>query len=335
MAEEHDTWLGLVSEEALEPDLPICDPHHHLWDRPEGRYLCGDLIVDAQGHNVVSTVFIECMSMYRDEGPEPMRPVGETEYVARLAAESDSVENSEMAVAAGIVGYADLTLGGDVTEVLEAHIEAGRGRFRGIRHASGWDGSTEIRNSHTNPSEHLLSDPAFREGFACLEKGDLSFDAWLYHPQLTELVDLARAFPGVAIVLDHFGGPLGIDVYAGKREEIFVEWKKSVTELAKCPNVVMKLGGLAMPINGWGWHKQAKPPTSEALAEATARYYLFSIEQFGPARCMFESNFPVDKRSCSFRVLWNSFKRIAEGFSPAEKADLFHGTALRVYELSV
>ena len=322
----------LVAEEALEPDLAICDAHHHLWDRPDGRYMCDDFIEDARGHRVVSTVFVECMAGYRSDGPEATRPVGETEFVDAIAEEC-LVEDPGVAVAAGIVGFADLRLGGAVAPVLEEHIAASPGRFRGIRHACGWDASPDIRISHTNPPEHLYLDATFREGFACLETGGLVFDAWLYHPQLPEFIDLARAFPGVSMVLDHFGGPLGIGPYAGKREEIFVEWKRRIEELAQCPNVVMKLGGLLMPINGWGYHKQDQPPGSEELAAATAPYYHFCIEQFGVERCMFESNFPVDKKTCSYTTLWNSFKRIAQGCSAAEKAALFHDTAVRVYRL--
>lgn len=329
MPEKNEAWLNLVAEDPIEPDLPICDAHHHLWDYPENRFMSQELTEDVRGHNVVSTVFVECSSAYRTEGPEASKPVGETEFVSRVADESAP----GLSIAAGIVGYADLRLGAAVASVLEEHISADTARFKGIRHASGWDASSDVRNSHTKPTERLLMDSTFREGFACLEKYALTFDAWMYHTQLMELVDLAHAFPGVAIILDHIGGPLGIGPYQGKREEIFTEWKRCIEELAACPNIVVKLGGLAMPINGWGWHKQERPPSSEELAEATAPYYHFCIENFGVNRCMFESNFPVDKTSCSYNVLWNSFKIIAKDFTPAEKADLFHDTAVRIYRL--
>jgi len=331
-AAERQQWLDQVIEEALESDLAICDPHHHLWDHPESRYLCEDIIADTKGHNVVSTVFIECESGYRSDGAEEMRPVGETEFVESLASKSFNTDSS-IAVAAGIVSYADLTLGGDVVPVLEAHEAASPGRFRGIRHACGWDASEAVRNSHTAPEQHLYLDAKFREGFACLEPKGLSFDAWLYHPQIAEFVDLARAFPETTIILDHFGGPLGIGPYEGKRDEIFVDWKKRIEEIAGCSNVVMKLGGLVMPINGWKYHKRDRPPNSEELAVDTKPYYEFCIEQLGAKRCMFESNFPVDRQSCSYRVLWNSFKRIAEKCSASEKADLFHDTAVKAYKL--
>jgi L-fuconolactonase len=327
-------------EEVIDPALPICDPHHHLWDRHGNRYLLDELLADtgqadAQGarHNVRSTVFVECASMVRADGPGPLRPVGETEFVNGVAAMSASGAYGDTRVAAGIVSFADLGLGAAVREVLEAHIGAARGRFRGIRHTAGWHASEQIRNSHSNPIEHLLLDTTFREGFAQLAPLGLSFDAWLFHPQIPELTDLARAFPDTPIVLDHFGGPLGIGPYAGRPDAVYADWKRDIDELARCPNVVAKLGGLAMPINGFDWHKREPRPSSQQLADATARYVLHTIERFSPQRCMFESNFPVDKVSCSYLVLWNSFKRLAAGFSASEKAALFHDTAARVYRL--
>jgi predicted TIM-barrel fold metal-dependent hydrolase len=271
--------------------------------------------------------------MYRADGPPALRPVGETEFVNGVAAMSASGGYGATRVAAGIVSYADLCLGAAVREVLEAHLAAAPQRFRGIRHAAGWHASEQIRNSHTDPFEHLLLDRRFREGFAQLAPLGLSFDAWLYHPQIPELTDLARAFPETTIVLDHFGGPLGIGPYAGQADAVYAQWQRDIDALAACPNVVCKLGGINMPVNGFGWHKQQALPGSQQLAEATARYYLHAIDRFGPQRCMFESNFPVDKVSCSYLVLWNSFKRLTAGFSAADKAALFHDTATRVYRL--
>ena len=333
VAMEREDWLAQVREEVLEPDLPICDPHHHLWDYPQGRYLLDELLADiGSGHNVVSTVFMECGSMYRADGAEALKPVGETEFVNGVAAMSASGGYGAARACAAIVGYADLNLGAAVGDVLDAHTAASP-RFRGIRHASGWDASDEIRNSHTAPTAGMLADATFRAGFAELGKRSMTFDAWLYHPQIPELTDLARAFPDQPIVFDHFGGPLGIGPYAGKRAEIFAYWKDAVAELAECPNVVAKLGGLVMALNGFGFHKRERPATSEELVAATRDYHLHMIDCFGPARCMFESNFPVDKVSCSYRVLWNSFKRLAAGFSASEKAALFHDTAVRVYRV--
>ncbi len=335
---DHDKWLALVDEETIEPELPICDPHHHLWDvRRDGdrsRYLLDELLADTgSGHNVVATVFIECGAMYRSNGPEHLRPVGETEFVNGIAAMSASGTYGPTRVAAGIVGMANLLLGAAVEPVLEAHIAAGGGRFRGIRHAASWDADPDIRNAHVAPDKDMLAEESFREGVRLLARHNLSFEGWLYHPQIPELTALARACPETTIILNHFGGPLGIGSYAGKREEIFAQWRDDIAALAECDNVIAKLGGINMKLNGFGWHKREKPPSSEALAVATRPWYEHCIETFSPRRCMFESNFPVDRTSCSYNVLWNCFKRIAEGCSAGEKAALFHDTAARVYRV--
>lgn len=326
-------WLNQVAEEIIEPDREICDPHHHLWDLPGHRYLLDELLADTgSGHNVVSTVFVECSAMYRADGPEAMRPVGETEFVNGVAAMSASGIYGGTRACAGIVGFADLTLGSAVGEVLDAHMAASP-RFRGIRHAAGWDASLDIRNSHTNPTESLMLDPVFRQGFAELGKRGLSFDAWFYHPQMPEFIDLVRAFPHTTIILDHFGGPLGIGPYQDKREEIFALWKEQIAELGRCPSVYAKLGGLVMPINGFGFHKRDKPPGSDDVVAATGRYYRHVIDCFGPERCMFESNFAVEKQSVSYAVLWNAFKKMVADASDAEKSALFHDAAMRAYRL--
>ena len=341
-----DAWLALTTEDTLEPDLKICDPHHHLWDasfdpsarfrseQVESRYLFDEILAEVNsGHNVVSTVFIECLSMYRADGPAHLRPVGETEFVNGIAAMSASGRYGPSRIAAGIVGLADMNLGAGAKEVLEAHINAGGGRFRGIRHAASWDASDDIRNSHTKPTQGMMGDATFRQGFAELAPLNMSFEAWCYHPQIPDVTDLARAFPETTMILNHFGGPIGIGPYAGKREEILTQWRKDIAELASCPNVVAKLGGINMKVNGYDWDLGAKPPSSEELAAATRPYYDHCIQQFGADRCLFESNFPVDKRTCSYNVLWNTFKRIASGCSDSEKAALFHDTAARVYRI--
>ncbi len=326
-------WLAQVTETIIDPDLPICDPHHHLWDFPDSRYLLDELLADVRsGHNVVSTVFVECASMYRADGPESMAPVGETEFVNGIAAMSASGGYGDIRACAGIVGFADLTLGQAVGEVLDAHMARSE-RFRGIRHAAGWDADDRVRNSHTRPPPGLLRESAFAEGMRELAARGLSFDAWLYHPQIPELTDLARAHPDVTIIFDHFGGPLGIGPYEGRREEIFQRWRDDVAALAACPNVVAKLGGLVMPINGFEFHKRAKPPGSDEIVESTGRYYRHAIDCFGVERCMFESNFPVDKRSCSYPVLWNAFKKLVADASADEKRWLFHDAATTAYRL--
>ena len=333
----HD-WLVATTEAPIEPDLPICDPHHHLWDhrreRVAPRYLLDEILDDVgAGHNVVSTVFIECGAMYRPDGPEALRPVGETEFVNGIAAMSASGLYGPARVAAGIVGTADLRLGRAVADVLDAHIAAGGGRFRGIRRAAAWDADSRVPAHRTNPGPKLFERADFRAGFAELAPRGLTFEAWCYHRQIPDVTALARAFPGTTMILNHFGGPLGIGAYAGQAKAVHAEWRTLIGELATCPNVVAKLGGINMVMNGFGWHERPAPPSSQELAEATRHYYEFTIEKFGTDRCMFESNFPVDMESCSYTVLWNSFKRLTAGCSAAEKALLFHDTAARVYRL--
>jgi L-fuconolactonase len=305
--------MASTAEPILEPDRVIVDPHHHLWPG-EGRaaYLLDDLRADTgSGHRVEATVFIECLTGYRPDGPAALRTVGETEFVRPIAEASRDGRGARIA---GIIGATDLRLGGAVDEVLLAHIEAGGGLFRGIRHGGNWDASDAIRPGHHNPPPHLYLDEGFRAGFARLAPLGLSFDAWIYHPQLAELADLAKAFPDTMIVLDHFGGPLGIGPYAD-------------------PNVFMKLGGMAMPLNGYGWHRDSSPPSSEAFVAAQGDYYRAAIDLFSPARCMFESNFPVDKQSLPYATLWNAFKRIAAPFNERERDQMFRSTAAGFYRL--
>ena len=330
-----EAWLATQPPEPiLEPELPIIDTHHHLWDRDGHRYLLHELLADVRtGHNVVATVFIECDAMYRATGPEEMRPVGQTEFVAGQAAMSESGMYGPTRVAAGIVGFADLTLGDRVEPVLESHIRAAGGRFRGVRHQAGWDASDVIGNSRTATGPHLMMEKEFRAGVARLAALGLSLDAWAFHPQMADTIDLARAFPHATIIVGHVGGVLGYGPYTGKRDEVFAFWKKHVTELARCPNVVMKLGGMMMRLAAYDYRTQPKPPTSAELAELWKPYIGTCIELFGANRCMFESNFPVDKMGIGWAALWNAFKRIASGASAAEKLALFSGTARRAYRL--
>jgi L-fuconolactonase len=334
----NDDWLNQVQEETLEPEMPICDTHHHLWDfrteRVDPRYLIEEFEHDAQsGHNIVSSVFIECGAMYRADGPEEMKPVGEVEFVNGVAAMGASGLYGSTKVAAGIIGHAELSIGAPVKAVLEALIDAAPERFRGIRRTGAWDPDPRINwgRGVTGPGFYL--DSKFREGFAELQSLGLVFEGVCRHPQLGDFVDLARAFPDTTLVLNHLGGVAGVGPYADKRDEIFEEWRPRIIELAACPNIIMKLGGINMEYSGFGWHEQPQPPTSEALSAATRRYYETAIEHFGPDRCMFESNFPVDKVSCSYNILWNSFKRMTSSYSADERALLFHDTAARVYQL--
>jgi L-fuconolactonase len=328
-------WLDRRREEIIEPDLPIVDPHHHLVERPEtGRYLLPEFLADtSDGHNITATVYLEWLSMYRAQGPVELRPVGEVEFANGVAAMAASGTYGRTQICAGIVGYADLTLGAPVEKVLQAMIQAGGGRFRGIRFITASHPEQAAWGSAVIRPEGLLMNPKLREGFARLAPLGLSFDAWMYHTQLSELVDLARAFPGTQIVLDHVGGAIGLGPYAGKRDEVFVAWSRQIHELATCPNVHIKLGGLGMRMFGFTHHLGELPPSSKELAAAWLPYIETCIAAFGPERAMFESNFPVDKGSCSYSVLWNAFKRIAAGCSAAERAALFAGTATKLYRL--
>jgi predicted TIM-barrel fold metal-dependent hydrolase len=333
----HD-WLELRREEAIEPELPICDPHHHLWKwrdaATQNCYQLDEILEDVSGgHNIVSTVFIECGAQFRADGPEAFRCVGETEYVTAIAEASASGNHGATKVAAGIIGTVDLRIGDESADVLDAHIEAANGRFRGIRLGALWHKMPNVRNHRINPPEHLLLHDDFRSGFKHLSSRNMSFEVWCCHPQIPDATDLARAFPDTTIVLNHFGGPLGIGPYEGKADEVFADWKGMIDELAGCPNVVVKLGGLNMDINGYGWEKQSLPPSSSEHVEATHRYYDHTIEKFSVDRCMFESNFPVDKFSISYTTVWNAAKKLSKDYSATERAALFHDTAARVYRL--
>jgi len=325
-------WLALQPEPALEPTLPIIDAHHHLWGAPRGLYLAEDFLADATGgHDIRASVFIECGTHYREDGDPLLRPVGETEFVlgeARRAAQSAAPR-----VAAAIVGHVDLAAGAAIRTALEAHIAAGDGRFRGVRAISAWHPDPAARGSIATPPPMLLLEPQFREGFAQLAPLGLSFDAWMYHTQLAELRDLADAFPDTRIVLNHVGGAIGIGPYAARRRHVLAAWSAALRELSHCANLHLKIGGLGMRLFGFGMHERPAPPSSELLAEAWRPMVETCVEAFGAGRCMFESNFPVDKAGCGYTVLWNAFKRITAAWSPAERSALFHGTAAEFYRI--
>ncbi len=332
-SDEKQAWLSSTIEQPIDAAEEIVDPHHHLWDFPNGTYLLPQLHADTgAGHNVAQTVFVECAAGYRESGPEHMRPVGETEFVLAQALASAKTDGAEIA---GIVSFADLSLGAAVEEVLQAHVEAGDGRFKGIRHANAWDASEQIRESHTKPSPQLLADSKFRAGFAKLGAMGLSFDAWMFHPQVEELSDLTAAIPDTPVVLDHLGGPLGIGPYEDKREDVRAVVRPALEELAKREHVVVKVGGIGMSIYGVGLNKMDKAPDSQTVAAAWSEDIRHCIDTFGPSRCMFESNFPVDRQGCSYTVLFNAFQRISDeaGYTASERADLFAGTARRFYRL--
>ena len=326
-------WLALAEpEDIIEPARPIIDPHHHLWIRDGYRYFLDELLEDlGSGHAIAATVFLQCAWAYRTDGPEALRPVGETEFVVAIAEEA-ARRGCKTRVCAGIVAHADLTLGAAVDEVLAAQQTAAAGRLRGIRHLTARDEGFRAGIAPPPPA-HLMGARAFRAGYARLAQFGLSYDAWLYHPQIPELTALARDVPGTPIVLNHLGGPLGIGPYQGRGDEVFATWRASIIDLASCPNVTMKLGGLAMMVAGFAFHERPRPPTSTQMASAWRPYFEAAIEAFGPNRCMFESNFSVDKAMCGYAPLWNAFKRVAAGASASEKNALFHDTAARFYRL--
>jgi len=322
-------WLDLVVEDVVEPDLAIVDPHHHLW--PDGGampYGLADLHADTgDGHLIEQTVFVECHAAYRTGGDPEFAPVGETEFVA-----GEAMRDPERLISA-IVAHADLR-SPRLDEVLEAHEAAGRGLLRGIRDALSHAKHPEVLRIPGRAPAGLYADPAFRAGVARLGERGLSYDTWHYHYQNPEMLEVARAVPGTTMVLDHFGTPLGVGPYASQREEIFEQWKLDIAAIAQCENVVAKIGGMAMPDNGFGWDGADRPASSDEFVAAQRRYYLHAIECFGPERCMFESNFPVDRFSLSYRTVWNAFKKLTADFSPDERTAMFSGTARRVYRLT-
>jgi L-fuconolactonase len=344
-------------EPVIEPDLPIIDSHHHVWYLPETtipglatqtsvaaqallrtfrrhpRYLLDELRADVEsGHNVRATVFVNARTMYRSSGPEAMKPVGEVEFVNGLAAMAESGVFGTVKYCAGIVGTADLMLGDAVEDVLRQQIRAGGSRYCGIR-ATGIAHDNDASILGPGGVAHRMREPKFRAGFKWLHALGLSFDAFLVEPQLPELIDLARSFPETSIILNHCGAPLGVGLYSGKRAERFPLWRENMRTLAKCENVVVKLGGLGTPFGGFKSYGAVRSATSLQLAEEWRPYIETCIETFGAGRCMFESNYPVDAAVCSYPVLWNAFKRLAAGATTAEKSALFSETAARVYRI--
>lgn len=328
-----EAWLSQHREDPIDPEIPLIDPHHHVWEEAGHPYLMEDLYADVRsGHNVVATVMVQAGFAYRQEGPDHLRPVGETERVVALATEADS-RHPDVHLCAAIVGFADLTLGDRLTETLDAHEQAAHGRLRGIRHSVGYDSHFPDGIVLRPPKRYLLADPDYRAGVGQLVKRGLSFETMLYHQQIGELADMARAFPDLPIVLDHYGAPIGVGHYRGRDEERFGDWRASMAELAQCPNVTVKLGGLGMIITGAEWHERPKPPTSEELADAWRPWFDTTVDLFGADRCMFEGNFPVDKAMFDYVTMWNAYKRLAAGASDSEKAALFRNTAARFYRI--
>jgi L-fuconolactonase len=329
-------WLALTQEPTLEPHIAICDPHHHFWDlRPDRipyqRYLLHELIADVGcGHDVRSTVFIEARAMYRPDGPAEMRAIGEVEFVQGLAAASASGLYGPCRAAAAIIGHANLNLGDRVAPVLEALQAASPNRFRGIRHTVTWDPHPEVENRE---KEGVLATADYRAGARALARMGLSLDTGVCFPQLPELAAFARAVPDLTIILNHLGGLNRVGPYGNRDDEVLAAWRRGIAAVAACPNVNIKLGGIGMPRLGFDWCNRATPIGSEELAASMAPLMTECIEQFGPDRCMFESNFPVDKVSFSHHMLFNAFKRFSQSYSASERAALFHDTAVRAYRI--
>ena len=327
-------WLALRQETAIDPARPIVDPHHHLWKNRGGTYLANELLADTGGsHNVTHTVFVECRSKW-DKDVEPhLAPVGETRFVAGEAAEMAERDGANIGA---IVSHADLLLGEKVGEVLAAHDAAGAGLFRGIRHATPWDADPVVQNAHTGSSQQMMRSDAFHAGARTLADMGFSYDAWLYHHQIVELVELAQAVPELVIVLDHLGGPLGVGAYAQRRDEVRADWRTAIQSAAACENIVLKVGGIGMDnVHGTGWTDLEAPPSSEEVAEYFGDDVRFCIDTFGPDRCMFESNFPVDRACLPYAVLWNALQIMAADYSDAEQSALFASTAARTYRIDV
>jgi predicted TIM-barrel fold metal-dependent hydrolase len=348
-------------EPILDPDLPIIDAHHHLWYHPEAtagegpapgdnevgpllqnyrrhpRYLFDELLADAtSGHAVRATVYVEVHSMYRRKGPPALRSVGEVEFANGVAAMSASGAFGDVELCAGIVGGADLRLGDVVSDVLEAHIVAGGGRYRGVRAGNtAYDAKLPRLMELMHSAPEILSDASFRDGFARLAPLGLSCDLFLFESQLPEIVGLAQRFPETQIILNHVGMPVGLGCYAGGHAERFPVWRESLRQAARCPNIALKVGGLGNAMCGFPSLGSPDAVGSAELAEQWRPYVETSIEAFGVDRCMFESNFPVDGVTARYPVVWNAFKRIVRSASAAEKAALFFGTAAKIYRLDV
>lgn len=326
--ELRDDWLAQVREDIIDPAREIVDPHHHLWVHGDAVYELDQLCADTNaGHNVVQTVFVECGSYYDTTGPEHLRPVGEVAHVAQLAR-----QHADHAPLAGIIGFAILS-DPRLPDILDAHVAAGQGLLSGIRQSGARDAEPEKLSIAGRPVKAQYDNPDFRRGVAELGQRGLTYDTWHYHHQAEDFLELARAVPGTTMVLDHFSTPLGVGRFAGQRDVIYARWREDMAALAQCPNVVAKLGGMAMPDNGWGWHLDPRPPTSDEFVAVQGDWYHHMIDCFGPERCMFESNFPVDRASISYPVLWNAFKKIAARYDEAAQQAMFSGTARRIYQL--
>ena len=325
-------WIQLGEETPVDPNLRIVDPHHHLWDRGGSRYLAEELHEDtSKGHNVTNTVFVECKAEYRRNSQERFQSLGETEFVAK---EAERLEEFSETKISGIVGFVDLGLGEELEEVLVAHDRSSYGLMRGVRHATAWSDDPEISIAHTKPTKGVMGSKLFLKGVSKLSEFNFSFDAWLYFNQLPELLYLARVTPETNIVINHLAAPLKIGKWAETPQEVDEIWRSNLQELANCENVYLKIGGIGMD-NYFAndWVNQTKPPTSDEVASVWKEKILWCIELFGAHRCMFESNYPVDRQTLPYSVIWNCFQKVTDSFTESEKSDLFSSTACTVYRI--
>lgn len=336
-----DAWLNQVQETIIDPDRRIIDPHHHLWRKRFNRdYLLADLWADTgSGHNIEQTIFIECSAFYDKDAAAHLQSLGETRSISEIAAHSQSAQNNpgDKSAITGIVAKVDLCLGEKpelLREIIQQHATLAGNLLKGFRHSGAHDPRPEDLTIAGRAPAYLYGKESFRQGLRILGELGLTYDTWHYHHQNEDFCDLAEAVPDTTLILDHFGTPLGVGIYRGSRDAIFAQWKQDIKRLSRYPNVYAKLGGLAMPDNGFGWDKRDRPADSDELVRWQQKYYLHTIECFGPERCMFESNFPVDKLSISYPVVWNAFKKMVADFSEAEKHAMFYDTAARVYRLT-
>ena len=331
-------WLNQHIEDPISPNIPIIDPHHHLWDVGFGRYYIEELLEDinSSGHNILSTVYIMSSSntkIYSKDGLEEFKPLTEIEFATSEGKRADLIPNNKVKVNASIVGSVDLTYGNKLQPVLEKAVNISEGRLKGIRMLLASHTDPRISSGAVKSDLGLMLHPNFIEGAKCIQNANLSLDFWIYHTQLNEMEKIARSLPDLTIILNHIGGPIHLGEYEGKQAATHREWRSAMMRLSRIPNINVKLGGLGMAVNGAKFHNNKFPPNSVQLSDVWKPWIYETIDMFGFDRCMFESNFPVDKGSCSYGALWNAFKILAKDMSDDEINKLFSKNAAKIYKI--
>ena len=331
-------WLNQLIEDPILPNIPIIDPHHHLWDVGFGRYYIEELLEDinSSGHNILSTVYIMSSSntkIYSKDGLEEFKPLTEIEFATSEGKRADLIPNNKVKVNASIVGSVDLTYGNKLKPVLEKAVNISEGRLKGIRMLLASHTDPRISSGAVKSDLGLMLHPNFIDGAKCIQDANLSLDFWIYHTQLNEMEKIARALPDLTIILNHIGGPIHLGEYEGKQAATHREWRSAMMRLSRIPNINVKLGGLGMAVNGAKFHNSKFPPNSVQLSDVWKPWIYETIDMFGFDRCMFESNFPVDKGSCSYGTLWNAFKILAKDMSDDEINKLFSKNAAKIYKI--